>query len=234
MPLDFNTLTRPQTLNIEDRAVSEKLLVMQRLKYLEPFMEQPRTLSEAAKMLDISLSRYNYWVKYFLEHGLVDIVFEKERSGTPIKYYWCSADTFLFVANTQDLIELNYQSTFDFFQKNVAETLVTFTSQFLPNVYLYVRHGPTGCLQSQYMVVSPDDPSKKWVISEELKKDGAPIIYLDFGDMHLEHEDANSLRTDLQKLLTKYKSMSNLKAQNCDKAQIYSINVSLAPTKISH
>ena len=69
-----------------------------RRRILVAFLGCERSLSDAAKALDMPLNRLAYHVGVFLRLGLIEIVREQKRAGRPILYYRSAADSFLVPA----------------------------------------------------------------------------------------------------------------------------------------
>ncbi|MEY4530251.1 MAG: hypothetical protein RLZZ156_972 [Deinococcota bacterium] len=68
-------------------------------RLLTPFMIAPTSLSAASSELDVSMTALLYWVKQFLEFGILDIRFQKSRAGRPVRFYEAVAKKFIIPAN---------------------------------------------------------------------------------------------------------------------------------------
>lgn len=63
-----------------------------RVQFLLPFLGRERTVSEAARQLDITGNALLYRVRKMLEAGLLQVVAERPRAGRAIKVYRSSHD----------------------------------------------------------------------------------------------------------------------------------------------
>jgi hypothetical protein len=97
------SLKRPDNLELNKPEAIALLLEPKKARWLEPFMPAPCTLKEAAECLDTSMSAYSYWLKQFVEQGLLELALESSRRGSPIKHYWTTAEHFSFCLDKASL-----------------------------------------------------------------------------------------------------------------------------------
>jgi DNA-binding Lrp family transcriptional regulator len=67
-----------------------------KVRYLFPFMAQDYSLSEAAKVLNTSISKLRYWVRKMEALGLIRMTCIIKRNGSPVKHYRSVAHKFTF------------------------------------------------------------------------------------------------------------------------------------------
>jgi hypothetical protein len=65
-----------------------------RVRLLEPFIQEPQTLSDAATQLGIKVPRLHYHATKFLEHGLLEATGTTKRNGRTVKVYRTTARAF--------------------------------------------------------------------------------------------------------------------------------------------
>ena len=85
-------------LRIETPEQAAPFIDPKRRRMLVQFMGRERSLSEAARALDMPMNRLAYHVSAFLRLGLLDIVREQKRPGRAIRYYRMKADAVLVPA----------------------------------------------------------------------------------------------------------------------------------------
>ena len=126
---------RPESIIINNPEVSALLKNMQAIFYLKPFFDKPQSLQEAAKEVGISMSTYYYWIKKFLNLGLLTIAFEKPRAGSNIKYYSAPAKSIVVKIDNSSfsLKELydSYVSKYDIYNLIAETTYLSFPYTFL-------------------------------------------------------------------------------------------------------
>lgn len=72
---------------IDDPEVAEFLLDGAQQKLLHPFLDQEKTIGQAAKQLGVSTSMLFHRVKRWLDLGLIEVVRVVPRAGRALQYY---------------------------------------------------------------------------------------------------------------------------------------------------
>lgn len=85
-------------MEVTDPKAVKVLMAEQAGLYLEAYLGQTRSVSEAADHVERSVQRVHYWTRRFLDVGLVEVVEVVQRPGRPIRRYRCIADEFVIPA----------------------------------------------------------------------------------------------------------------------------------------
>ncbi len=197
-------LTRPSELIINNPKAIKLLSKTKTILMLQPFSLRPHSLKEASERVSISISAYSYWVKQFLELGLLSIAHEKTRAGSKIKYYWMAADNFIIkLHDNPELLRQHYITLLEIYNeitlnglKNTIDELslkpelniVTTDNEFL--FYRLVHNNGTTCSS----------------FKQELLKANSPATLAVWRHLQLNFQDAKALQKELSALLEKYQS----------------------------
>lgn len=105
------------------------------VRLLEPFIQEPCTLSDAASKLGIKAPRLHYHVNRFLEHGLVEIVGTTKRNGRNIKLYQTTARAFFlpFELTSSESLEKFLADIHATFYTNLNHAIVRHMESLAPD-----------------------------------------------------------------------------------------------------
>jgi hypothetical protein len=96
------TAKNSSSLVITDPQVAAVLIKDNVAAYLAQFIGKENSIHQAAIAVNAKINAMAYWVKRFLEFGLINITRIESRGGSAIKHYQSVATEFLFAA---DLLE---------------------------------------------------------------------------------------------------------------------------------
>ncbi len=193
--------------------------------YLEPFFLSAQTLTEAANTLDVPLNTYFYWVKRFLEIGLIVISHEEERSGSNIKYYITPAKQIIIKVNRETPTLKSY---YDFYteQYNINDKVAKAVTQSLQNPKsefgISLRHidGDAGITTN--LILYEKENIENTITMEMLKPNSAATLAI-WRVLNLTEQNAKELQAKLKDLIYEYDKKLNIGEKP------YFIQVAMAP-----
>lgn len=81
-------------LEINSKEAAAQLTKLKQLTFIQPFLGQEATISEAASQVSVQEHQMQYFVNKMLKLGLMTVLRQEKRSGKPLKFYRCVADSF--------------------------------------------------------------------------------------------------------------------------------------------
>jgi Helix-turn-helix domain len=214
-----------RVLELHDPQRAAALLEPNTLRFLGPFIGQPRSADQVARELGISLNTLLYQIKRLIELGFLELVEELPRRGRGIKRYWASADAFFIpfeathFTTPEEMLLREYEPLYRQFLAGFLEAAMQMVNLKTARDFgmcvsrdeegqLSVRHGPHPL---KPIAVNPLAPR-------------APAIVIDWEDqLRLDFEDAKALQLEMLELLERYRAK--------DGSGTYIAHVALAPTK---
>jgi len=194
--------TRPQKLQISDPKARKLLSNIKAIEVLQVFSLKPKTISEAALELKVSISNCQYWVKQLLEQGLLSIAFKKSRSGSPIKYYWLKAEQ-LIVDIEPSLLEDYFKTLLTIYSKLTLEGLPQQMLERDLDYKIQVIPNSQGLLRFRLMRIIDN---KIVSSSIDLLKPESSAFLARFGSLEISHSDAKALQREMFGLINKYRA----------------------------
>lgn len=79
---------------IKTKESAAYLSKLKNLNFLQPFLESECTITQAAEKTKVKEHQMQYFVTKMLKFKLIEVSKEEKRSGKPLKYYRCVADSF--------------------------------------------------------------------------------------------------------------------------------------------
>lgn len=161
-----------------------------------PFMGQERSLSQAARLLEISKSLMAYWVKQMLKLGLIESRRTEKRGRYVVPLYSATAD--VFTIPLERVAAASDEALFEMFTKAFAEdersAVIHAARSNLPQWFItyHLRDG-RDCLD---ITAQPTE-------SEALK------MVNRFDRIRLTQADAAQLRLEMLALLSRYKARTS-------------------------
>ena len=205
-------LERPDSCIIENPKANILLANIETAKKLLPFFLAPKSLTEAAKEMEIEANSYYYWLKKFLSLGLLIVAYEKKRTGSKIKYYITPAKT-LFLKADVGLVSIKdyfIQATTEY-NKAIVEGLVESLDSLEKDVGIIITNNGRGALKTGIALLDKDSvPS---LIRQELLKPSGPAAYSSWSHFRLTYQDAKELQLKLANLVKEYEDKSSPKQQ---------------------
>jgi len=209
MPKPINVkYSRPKSKVLSSYQASRFITDIEKSAWLEPFMAEPKTLTEAAKVLDVNLATYSYWIKQLLEHKLIFIAHQVKRAGKSIKYYWGTAESFVF--------PLSYMSIEDYYR----QALEQYSQQFLHGFQQDLNDSSDDYFvevsydkQKEFVYYLRHKDSKKSYWEQKLAPDQNAMLAA-LHSLQLSFDDAKDLQMELYQLFKKYESKTNPKASH--------------------
>jgi len=215
-------LERPETFIIKNSEASQLISNVETAKKLLPFFITAKSLSEAALELDIEPSSYYYWIKKFLNLGLLKIAFKKKRAGSSIKYYITPAKN-IFLATDPGLIPIRdyFKQATSEYNKLISDGIVESLESLEKKLGILISNNGRGALATKVALLSSNNiPSS---IRPELLKYDSPAALSVWSHLRLRHTDAKEFQAKLASLLEEYKSRSSPKQRG------YFIQMAIVP-----
>ncbi len=205
-------LYRPRELKLENPIAIKLLLSEKSFSLLQPFATTPTSLSVAAKLKDMSMSRYLYWVKKFVDLGLLVIAKEQARAGSNIKYYWIPADRLsIDLHDKPQILKHYYLNLLKNHNEDTVSSIVESVEKVGLELSIDVRSTNSNSLYS--MIVNHSE-STKTTLRQEFLKDDAPAVVAACRGLDLDYKAAKSLQNELWQLLDKYEGQASTGSQN--------------------
>jgi hypothetical protein len=208
-------------LTVEDRAAAAVLTAPDEFKFLRPFMNSAKSVTSAAKELNVSVLSMYRRVKHFEKLGLLKIARLKPRKGKPTKLYRTSADAFFVPFHASpysDLFSFMLERQ-DVWQRRLLKGIVGNNHDELFGMGLCFYTD-----ESEHVRVTRGSaPGKMDSVAVTLEPQ-APATWNDWSTISLEFEEAKNLQHELHALLTKY-----LRHSSQPNAKKYILRTALAP-----
>jgi hypothetical protein len=203
-------------IRIENADVAQVLVDQSKQNLLAPFFTQETTISEAAKVAQVSSLIMFRQVKRFESLGLVAVTRIEPRRGKPIQYYQTTAKEFFIPAKvwplerTLEQVESTLQKVF---LHNLVKTLMQNEPTGDPGTRISLSEVGTGIVAVQ-LAVAPD---KLWN-PEEIEHAALVEVWL---TTNLSLGEAKALQQELDSISERYAKK--------DGAQKYLLRLGLTP-----
>jgi len=215
-----------QTLTVTSPDVAEVLADPEQWRMLATFATQERSLSEAAKILDLKLPALTYHVKKWLELDLLKITREEQRQGRAVKYYRATGERFFIpFALTKsetlaDLLGALVKPAHETALRETAHALQTRSENW--GLLFYSSGDANGTRFSATLVTSAEAHKD---LDEVMLEPDQPALYESFSNLKLEFETAKQLQRDLENLYNEYLT------QQIDGQQEYLLRLGITPLR---
>lgn len=188
--------------NLEAAALLIRVIPAQKLK---PFFKVARTLSEASKELGVESSNLYYWIKKFMNLGLLTIAYEKKRAGSSMKYYQTPAKRFVMRLG-KDLSPLSdyYGAANTAYCDDIVESKIKSFSSLESDIAVVIQTDNQGDINTTIVSLSEDE--KEQSISEKMLRPNMPASYTGWYEMQLRFQDAKDFQRKLNSLMKEYES----------------------------
>ncbi len=191
------------TVVINNSKISKLLNNSSAAKNLQPFFLTPRTLTQAAKLTGKKPASYYYWIKKFINMGLLKVAYEEKRAGSNIKYYSTIAKNIII----KDDKHLNIIR--DYFVNAVEEYNHFFAISYVESLFdldkmlgLMFTSSEEGYLHTT--LVSITDDGKGIPVGKQFEKMLQPATHVSWHHLQLRFQDAKELQGKLRKLAKEY------------------------------
>lgn len=215
-------LARPETFIIKNPEANSMLANIETAKMLLPFFLAPKSLSEAAKEIDIEANSYYYWIKKFLKLGLLLIAYKKKRAGSSIKHYVTPAKKLFLKADVGLVSIKDYfgQATTEY-NKAIAEGIVESIDSLEKDIGIVISNNGQGALKTSVSLLSKNIEAIS--IRGELLKSGSPAAFSAWTYLKLQYQDAKEFQAKLANLVEEYESKATAKQKG------YYIQLAIVP-----
>lgn len=190
------TLTHPRAL--------ELLLEAHTFTCLEMLLQKECTLSQLAQKTRLSAGSTLYRIQQLMAYGFVEVAHEEKRSGRAIKHYRTTAEAFYIpfaITSAETAESMCWRMVAPLFQHAMNALLKQARDQNTP-----LEKG--GILFQK----DPSGEAQIKMVSENLKSDytrtASSAHHFHWETLHLTHEQARALNTEMMALLSKYQSPS--------------------------
>ncbi|MFC4638653.1 ArsR/SmtB family transcription factor [Deinococcus hohokamensis] len=186
------------SVTVQDERAAQALLDPRTPRLLEAFWTAPRSVSDVASALGMSLDSLLYRVRRLEQLSLLQHTDTRERRGRPIKLYRAAAQAFFvpFEATPYETLEAYLaeveRDVAGFVRRNVARTLEATGAHW----GLRVAPGPDGHLQSKLAVCADHD----WTMTPE----GPALLSFVYPALQLDFADAKALQAELMAVFSRY------------------------------
>ncbi len=201
-------LSRPKQRYLSSRESAAILLEPKKAVWLQPFINSPKTLSQAARELNVSMSTYSYRLNKLLSYGLIYETHSVKRAGKAIKYYWCSADSFVIPLSVI-AVEDYYQQYLEYYRQLFFDSFNRILAKDSESFYVEVSYDKQSDLV--YRLKHKNHKLSFW---KQMLDYDEPAILAALRDIQLNYQDAKNLQKELSELLKKYEEKASLSAEH--------------------
>jgi hypothetical protein len=210
---------------ITDTQIIDFLSDQTRRRYLRVFMGQTRSISQAAKEINVELHVMGYFVDQLLGFDLIKEVGLKKRQGRDMKLYRAVSDSMMAqlpLLETKHLMMLLSSGDWDWRQE-LIQGLVS--HWHTPDMRWVVRFYSTD--QRTWITDAVPETQKDQFLPDLMNDPATPPIWHSNLVLKLEPEAAKRLQSELAELYLRYEALSG---QNYDlDAPKYVMQLALAP-----
>ncbi|BDP43855.1 hypothetical protein DAETH_38240 (plasmid) [Deinococcus aetherius] len=187
-------------LHLLDPQAAPRLMNGWEMRYLAPFLGREATMSQAARELEVSVSRMHYQVRRLQAEGLLRVVRVERRGRRELKVYRAVADR-IFIPfermpseNVEVALARADQPWLTLFLRSLARVWREHPGPW------GMRFERTGSGHVRASIVPHPDSAAG------LEEEALPALFLGgwITDLHLDFEDARALRRELGEVLERY------------------------------
>lgn len=199
--------------SITDLKATQILTDWRLRRFLDPFLEAPRTMSEVGALLTVKLNVVHYRVKQLVRLGLLQVVGTRKDVGRPAKLYGVTAEKFFVSFSNTTLISmedmLNRLGALDVFIDNAAQTLNAQASDW----GVLIFHDPLVGVTVKLAPLDQEGVPKPIDTEQWLRLDFPALLQAETF-LYLDIESAKHLQADLISLLRSYTNRKQFSGQN--------------------
>lgn len=177
------------------------------VKHLAPFYKKPKSLTEAATEIGVSLAGYSYWIRKFLKTDLVRVAYTRERSGSGIKYYQTPARHMVAnIGRNAGFSDKYYQLAIDEYNDGLAEAFTSLMMSWEHDFGINTHVNKEGEMRLSMDLISKDGQILSTL--DELLKLKNSATFAVWQDFPLRFEDAKELQQKMYELIQEYEKRS--------------------------
>ena len=202
-------------------AAARALIDPKKRRYLEPFIGQACSASEAARTLGVKLTAMLYQTERLQALGLLRVTQQQTRRGRPVKLYRATADRFFVpfeVTRAESLTTLLAELEADF-QRYFVQNLAWAGLELAKSWGFAVYRDDEGLLVQDLVPREGGDGNALPL----LLKSSSPALWASSSFLKLDFGTAKALQRDIDKLLSAYR------AKQVQGEQTYLVKVGLTP-----
>lgn len=181
-------------------------------RFLEPFLQAPRTMSEVAELLGVKLNTVHYRVGQLVRLGLLEVAGSRKERGRPAKLYGTTADAFFvpFEATPHVSLEdmLHRLGALDAFLHDAARAL----SEQAPEWGVLVTYDPAEGVHVQLAPLDQEGRPRPIHLSRWLAR-GFPALLVSESVVCMDHDTAKQPQQEIVALLERYTRQGNASGQ---------------------
>ena len=207
-----------RTLIVTDPKSATILRDPKQLSFIAPFLGNACTIGEVARKLDGEPSTMYRRVQRYIELGLLELAFEKQRSGKTTKFYQTSAEAFFIpnhVVKNSAVKKINWYS---YWERVLSSSVEYGVNEATENWGTEIFRNEEGLLK----ISAARSPGK---LIDFLNKDEPALLNAFHDTFYLDFEDAKEMQRELYTVWQKYMGKRG--------AQRYIVRLALVPTRES-
>lgn len=214
-------------LTVDSPEVATLLADSSQWRMLAIFTLSERSLSEAAKLLDLKLPTLSYRVNKWLELGLLVVSREEQRQGRAVKYYRATAERFFIPfaltksATLEALLLAMVRPSHETAIRETAYVLQSGTDNW--GMLIHSSRAREGTNLSVTLVTSGDAEKN---LNETMLDASEPALGETFTNLHLDFETAKQLQRDLENIYLTYKT------KQTEGQQEYLLRLGITPLRV--
>ncbi len=175
--------------------------------FLKPFFNEARSLKEAGIETYTPASSYYYWIKKFLDLGLLKLVRQDKRGGSKEAHYLASAKKMLLRVDGNVGLDDFYIAAGNEYQSQIIEQMSKSCKKIKDELGLLFSRGEHGDLYGQ--IVALEGGENLPILKDELLKESSPAAFASWQEIPLKHADAKEFQRRLSDLLNEYKEKAS-------------------------
>ncbi|HHO56770.1 MAG TPA: hypothetical protein ENK21_10300 [Trueperaceae bacterium] len=189
---------------LENSEANKLLTNFDSIHLLQPFFLKPRSLKEVSDEYKIPMSSYFYWIKKFLNFGLLVISEEKKRAGSSIKYYITPAKKILLkIDKDNSFMKKYYDSYSNKYDMNhkLTEQLMNSIKNRSKDLAILLRYTEQNNFHTNAVLLAGNETLN---ITFEMLEPEEPAFVGIWRDMRLSATDAKELQQRMVNLIYEY------------------------------
>ena len=212
---------------VTDVKAAELLTDWRQRRFLEPFVQRPTSMSEAAGELGVKLNAMHYRVKQLLDLGLLEVKGKAKRKGRAVKLYGPTAEQFFvpFASTPHETVEamIRRLSALDEF---LTQVVAVHTAQDERWGVLVSADAPDGAPSLTVKLTPLDTQGAPAPRSRQaLLASSAPAVWSGETQLMLDFETAKALQRELANLAERFEQKQRVGEQQ------YYVVLGMTPVK---
>ncbi len=206
---------------IKNQEAADSLIDPKKYKYFIPFMQRPRSLSEAANLINIKTNLMHYHIKRLLNLGLIrEVDFRTGRGRRGMRYQASSSKFFIplkytSVTNMETILYGLQEPMF----RQIVKSRILIAAQERDDLGMAFELTP----EHHFSISVSAQNDEQWASEAHQESENYPALFSKYLTLKLNHNDAKWLQRELIKLYQKAFELDT------DEGRDFVMGLSIAP-----